>query len=221
MRYLPSLFLFLIFSPLGAQTEVPEVPKKSAHGKPAVVSTEELAGFEALPEDRKKLIENAIRVAKESGWLPYKFGGSSPQEGGFDCSGAMYFVMQKSGLKPPRTSAEQYEWVRKSGRLHTVPEGAQGTDHPSLAALHPGDLLFWTGTYEPTDGRQTNITHVALYLGMEKKDGLHVMINATDGRSYRGKQANGYGVYDFRLPKEGKKSRFIGYGTPPGIAPVL
>ncbi|MFT4176363.1 MAG: NlpC/P60 family protein [Luteolibacter sp.] len=222
MRWIRSFYcLLLTVAPLVAQTEGPSTSKKSGHGKPALISTSELAGFDALPEDRKKLIEQAIRVARESGWLPYQFGGSSPRDGGFDCSGAMYFVMQKSGLKPPRSSAEQYEWVKAAGRFHSVPESVRDTGHPSLAALHPGDLLFWTGTYEPTDGRKTNITHVALYLGMEKKDGHHVMINATDGRSYRGKQANGYGVYDFRLPKEGKKSRFIGYGTPPGIAPKL
>jgi cell wall-associated NlpC family hydrolase len=85
--------------------------------------------------------------------------------------------------------------------------------------LKPGDLLFWSGTYEPTDGRKANITHVAIYLGREGKDKRPVMINATDGRSYRGKQANGYGVYDFYLPKEGSKSIFVGFGTPPGIAP--
>jgi len=27
------------------------------------------------------------------------------------------------------------------------------------------------------------------------------MINATSGRAYRGTKANGYGVYDFRLPR--------------------
>lgn len=58
---------------------------------------------------------------------------------------------------------------------------------------------------------------VALYLGTEKKDGRPVMINSTDGRSYRGQKANGYGVCDFRLPKAQSPSRLVGYGTPPGI----
>jgi hypothetical protein len=30
-----------------------------------------------------------------------------------------------------------------------------------------------------------------MFLGFEKKDGLAVMINASDGRSYRGKKGNG------------------------------
>ena len=59
-----------------------------------------------------------------------------------------------------------------------------------------------------------------MYLGEEAKDRRPVMINSTDGRSYRGIKANGYGVYDFRLPAEGAKIAFLGYGTPPGIAPM-
>lgn len=176
--------------------------------------------FDQLPEDRRKLIESAITVAKDSPWLPYKFGGSSPADGGFDCSGAMYYVMNKAGMKPPRTSSDQYLWLKDAKRLHETPSAPLTPEHPSMAALQPGDLLFWSGTYTPGDGRTTNITHVAIYLGREKKDKRQVMINATDGRSYRGRQANGYGVYDFYLPKEGSKSKFAGYGTPPGIAEI-
>jgi cell wall-associated NlpC family hydrolase len=183
-----------------------------------VIATSDLVDFEKLPEDRKKLIEGAVATARNSPWLPYKFGGSDPKDGGFDCSGAMYFVMTEAGLEPPRTSADQYLWIKKAARLKEVPTAVRDIDHPELATLTPGDLLFWSGTYAPTDGRTANITHVAMYLGKEKKDQRPVMINATDGRSYRGTQANGYGVYDFYLPKEGSKSKFVGFGTPPGIA---
>ena len=62
------------------------------------------------------------------------------------------------------------------------------------------------------------ITHVAIFLGTEKSDKRPVMINSTNGRSYRGVKANGYGVYDFKLPVAGARIAFIGYGTPPGIA---
>jgi cell wall-associated NlpC family hydrolase len=203
-----------------APTEGKDAGKKSPHGQPALIATTDLVDFEALPADRKKLIEGAIKVAKESPWLPYKFGGSSPADGGFDCSGAMYFVMNRAELKPPRTSADQYLWLKENQRLHEAPDVPLTPGHPSLAGLRPGDLLFWSGTYAPTDGRTVNITHVAIYLGLEKKDKRPVMINATDGRSYRGRQANGYGVYDFYLPKEGGKSKFMGFGTPPGIAEI-
>ena len=62
------------------------------------------------------------------------------------------------------------------------------------------------------------ITHVAMYLGRETKDGMRIMINATDGRSYRGTKANGYGVYDFKIPAKDAKAKLVGDGTPPGLA---
>ena len=212
LRVLFALLLTTIITP-GQVAEV-----KAAYGRPALITVAQLKEFETLPADRKKLIERAIAVAKDSPWLPYQFGGSDPKDGGFDCSGAMYFVMQKAGLAPPRTSAEQFLWLKENDRLIEVPADALALDHLALKKLQPGDLLFWGGTYTPGDGRQVNITHVALYLGHEKGDGRAVMINATDGRSYRGVKANGYGVYDFQLPREGSKAVFMGYGTPPGIA---
>jgi len=187
--------------------------------RPALIAPSSLVDFETLPEDRKRLLKLAIAVAKESPWLPYRFGGSDPKEGGFDCSGAVHFVLTKAGLTPPRSSVDQYLWLKTANRLMEPPAKLTDMDDPSLKNLRPGDLLFWGGTYTPSDGRKLTITHVAIYLGKEKSDGLSVMINATDGRSYRGKKANGYGIYDFRLPSAGSKSIFMGYGTPPGIKP--
>ncbi len=193
-------------------------PGQSGFGKPAIIATSDLVGFDALPADRRKLIELAISLARDSPWLPYTVAGSEPADGGFDCSGAMHFVMRKAGLDPPRTSAGQYLWLKTGGRLHEVPADAIKLDHPSLKKLHPGDLLFWGRYGETEDFEKFTISHVAMYLGTEKKNGLAVMINSTDGRSYRGTKANGYGVYDFRLPLAAAKVSFMGYGTPPGIA---
>jgi cell wall-associated NlpC family hydrolase len=130
----------------------------------------------------------------------------------------MYFVMRKCKLDPPRSSGTQLRWLKEKGRFYEVPADATSLDHPSLKKLRPGDLLFWGRIDEAA--KEPRINHVAMYLGTEKKDGLAVMINSTDGRSYRGVQANGYGVYDFRLPKAGSTSVFLGYGTPPGIAEI-
>ena len=214
LRVLLAVFLTTITS----SGQVAEV--KVAYGRPALIAVAQLKEFDTLPADRKKLIEGALAVAKDSPWLPYLFGGSDPKDGGFDCSGAMYFVMHKAGLEPPRTSAEQYLWLKENDRLIDVPADAMALDHLALKKLQPGDLLFWGGTYAPGDDRKVNITHVALYLGHEKSDGRAVMINATDGRSYRGVKANGYGVYDFQLPRAGSKAVFMSYGTPPGIAEI-
>lgn len=218
MRILP--FILLATSTL-VQAQPVEAEKKSSHAKPMVIESAALMEFPGLPEDRKKLIEGAINVAKDSPWLPYRYGGSDPKDGGFDCSGAMYYVMKKSGLEPPRTSADQYNWLKEKKRLNEVSSDVRSLDHEKMKDLRPGDLLFWGGTYAPTDGRTVNITHVAMYLGHEKNGKRAVMINATDGRSYRGTKANGYGVYDFQLPREGSKAVFMGYGTPPGIEKMM
>jgi peptidoglycan DL-endopeptidase CwlO len=191
---------------------------KKPTGKPALITAADLADFGSLPKDRRKLIEAAITVARDSPWLPYTAQGSKPADGGFDCSGAMFFVMKSVGLDPPRTSAAQYEWLDQNERLCKVSATITDLKHPSLKNLRPADLLFWGRSAGMDSGAKVTITHVAMYLGEEAKDRHPVMINSTDGRTYRGSKANGYGVYDFRLPKPGSRISFIGYGTPPGIA---
>jgi cell wall-associated NlpC family hydrolase len=190
-----------------------------AHAAEAVplLETYDLRGFDDLSEPRQKLIQAAFEAGKEVAGMPYKYGGNSPEDGGFDCSGAVHYVLHKAGLNPPRTSANQFLWVRENSKLHPVPAAAVDAQDKCFSKLKPGDLVFWSGTYEPKDGRLVKITHVAIFLGYEKKDGRAVMINATDGRSYRGKKGNGFGVYDFRVPRKGGKSRMVGYGTPPGL----
>jgi hypothetical protein len=183
-----------------------------------MIAGSDLRGFAELPESRRELIGAALKAADEVAGMPYKYGGNGAAEGGFDCSGAMYHVLRKAGLKPPRTSADQFLWVRENSKLHPVPLAAHDISHESFASLKPGDLLFWTGTYEPDDARLVKITHVAMFLGYEEKDGRAVMINATDGRPYRGAKVNGYGICDFRVPVADSKSRLVGYGTPPGLA---
>lgn len=195
-------------------------PRPAGTVRPALIAVTDLAGFATLPAGRRKLIEAALAVAKNSPWLPYLPGGADPAGGGFDCSGAMYYVMRQCGLAPPRTSSGQYHWVRDHHLLHRVADGASAADDPSLAGLRPGDLLFWGSGGMADDDAGNTITHVAMYLGREAKDGRQVMINATDGRSYRGTKANGYGVYDFRLPGPEAKARLVGYGPPPGLSEV-
>lgn len=195
-----------------------KTPVKPAYGRPALVAIKELADFDGLAADRKKLIEIAIATARDSPWLPYAYGKADPAQGGFDCSGAMYYVMTRAGLKPPRSSAAQYAWLLDQKRMRVVAADATEFDDASLKALRPGDLLFWSTGEMVAGVKALSITHVALYLGREKKDGRRIMINATDGRSYRGVKANGYGVYDFRMPAKEARSRLVGYGTPPGIA---
>lgn len=203
-----ALYLLFAFFPASSQAGAAEVP---------LLETSELRDFSKLGDARKKLIETAIATVKEVAGMPYKFGGNNPKDGGFDCSGATYYILNKVGLDPPRTSSDQFLWVKQHSQLHLVSNIAKDTEDKSFVDLKPGDLVFWSGTYVPTDGRKAAITHVAIFLGYEEKDGWPVMINSTDGRSYRGKKGNGFGVYDFRVPSAKSKSRMVGYGTPPGL----
>ncbi|MGJ8695799.1 MAG: C40 family peptidase [Verrucomicrobiaceae bacterium] len=185
--------------------------------EPMVLKAEALKEFAELSKERKKVISDALEMARKNQGFRYKFGGASPKAGGFDCSGAMYYLLRKSELKPPRTSSQQYVWVRDAKELTTVPRSVKKVDDAVFEKMLPGDLLFWSGTYAPTDGRTVKITHVGMYLGTEKKDGRPVMICATRGRSYRGVQRDGFGVYDFRIPSSKSRSKFEGYGPPPGL----
>lgn len=209
---IPALILVLALQ--GSGQAVDPIIMLDVKTRPARIESAELAEFSLLPEARRQMIGTALAVAWESSWLPYLAGGADPEDGGFDCSGAMYFVLRKAGLDPPRSSNVQMEWLKKNGRLHRVAEHARDLKHPSLGALKPGDLLFWA--VSAPDGA-VRVHHVAMYLGTEKKDGRPVMIGSTDGRSYRGQKANGYGVHDFRLPKAESASRLLGYGTAPGL----
>ena len=93
--------------------------------------------------------------------------------------------------------------------------GTPALTDASLAGLKPGDLLFWTGTYD-TGARTLPISHVMLYLG-KTKAGRPVMFGASDGRPYQGKRQNGVSVFDFRIPAATSKSKFAGYGPIPGL----
>lgn len=182
----------------------------------AILEVEELAEFAGLSEARQDLLRTAMETAEKASPNPYLFGGNDPSEG-FDCSGAMYFVLRKEGYKPPRTSAQQFVWIRDAGEMHPVGEKVESLEDEIFEKLKPGDLLFWSGTYVPTDGRTVKVTHVAMYAGTEKKDGRRVMISSTEGRSYRRVQSSGMGVQDFRLPSKTSRSKFVGFGSIPGI----
>ena len=201
------VFLAMCFS-VGAE--------EKEYAKPALLRVEDLDGFEELSEGRQELIRTSLVTAREANTKRYLFGGSSPADG-FDCSGAQYYVLRKEGYEVPRTSAQQFVWLRDAGTITILTERVQTLDDEVFGKLEPGDLVFWSGTYVPTDGRNVKVTHVAMYLGKEKKDGRRVMVSATEGRSYRRVQSSGYGVQDFRLPSKTSRSKMVGFGSIPGV----
>ena len=134
-----------------------------------------------------------------------------------DCSGTVFRVLMDSGIKDtPRQSDEMCRWVMRRTMLYRTENPASLKD-ATFSALKPGDLLFWTGTYETSAPRELPISHVMIYLGKRKKDGKPVIFGASDGRSYDNQRRNGVSVFDFPLPKQGDKSAFYGYGPVPGL----
>ncbi|MCB2293688.1 bifunctional lysozyme/C40 family peptidase [Clostridium algoriphilum] len=88
-----------------------------------------------------------MKVALKYEGRPYVFGGSSPAQG-FDCSGIIQYAYSQVGVKLSRTAQNQFD---------------QSTIVPSSEAK-PGDLVFFTGTYDCPD----YITHVGIYVGNNK-----------------------------------------------------
>lgn len=82
--------------------------------------------------------DTAVQAAYSALGVPYKWGGSNPDEG-FDCSGLTMWSWAQAGVSLPHSSAAQYAAL----------------PHVSKDAIQPGDLLFF---YQP-------ISHVAIYVG--------------------------------------------------------
>ncbi len=131
-----------------------------------------------------------------------------------DCSGTVYYLLNDAGLKDvPRDSSGMYKWVWMRSRFVAV--NSSSPDSFEYAALKPGDLLFWTGTYKVD--HDPPVTHVMIYLGINRHSGRRVMVGASEGRRFEGKSRYGVSVFDFTLPRPDSTSRFIGYGPPPGL----
>jgi cell wall-associated NlpC family hydrolase len=86
----------------------------------------------------------AVADALQLQGQPYVNGGESPQEG-FDCSGLVFYVYNKQGLRLPRDTASLAKQL-----LPVKPEQRQ-----------PGDLLFFTMNSKP-------LSHVAIYVGQDR-----------------------------------------------------
>ena len=98
-------------------------------------------GNEYTSEAAQRLLEEA---AKYLG-TPYVWGGYAP--GGFDCSGFVSYCLTHSGVK-------------NTGRL--TAQGLYDICTPvSQSDAQPGDLIFFTGTYDAG----VPVTHIGIYVG--------------------------------------------------------
>ena len=185
------------------------------HAPNATLDPTDLAEFSAQPPRVQELITAALALTKRN--LGYTFGSDDPARGGMDCSGTISYVLRAHGWKDvPRDSPSQYAWTRTAGgAFHEV--ASKSADSAEFAGLRPGDLLFWSGTYN-TGRSGVAVSHVMLYLGTETTTHQRVMFGASDGRSYHGVQRFGVSVFDFKMPRPDQvKTDFLGYARIPSL----
>lgn len=85
-----------------------------------------------------------IDFALEKLGMKYVWGGESDDEGGYDCSGLLWYAFKAAGIDMPRVSMTQATRGKRVG----------------LEQLKPGDLVAWEN-----NPRQSGADHIALYLG--------------------------------------------------------
>ena len=79
-----------------------------------------------------------------------------------DCSGTIYFLLQKAGIAgAPRSASEQYVWVRKANTFQAVISNR--SDSFEFNALRPEIFCFGRGTYAVKS--DPPVTHSMIYLG--------------------------------------------------------
>jgi cell wall-associated NlpC family hydrolase len=206
----------------GSSTNVvtPATPPSAKNAtRVATLAVSDLREYATLAAPVQQLLANALKLTTLD--LSYNYGSSDPSTGGMDCSGTVWYLLQAAGLKDvPRDASGMYKWVWMRSRFEAVT--SSNPDTFELAPLRPGDLLFWTGTYAMD--HDPPVTHVMIYLGLNRLTGRRVMVGASEGRRFNGQSMYGVSVFDFTLPgakhSGGTESRFIGYGAIPGLESV-
>ena len=192
-------------------------------GKPtappiASIASSEISGYDNYSAEVRRVIDLGLSLTTQN--LGYKYGSADPASGGMDCSGLIYYVLSKSGIKDvPRDAREQYIWVRKAGNFQAVL--AHRDDTFELDALKPGDLLFWVTPYSVS--REPDVIETMIYVGRDKATNQRLMIGASEGRTYKGQLRKGVGIFDLKIGRAASKTSkepaavFVGYGHVPGL----
>lgn len=102
--------------------------------------------LQAPINNRQQKIDTVIGTAQSLIGTPYVWGGRSPQDGGFDCSGFTQYVYKQVGVDLNRISRDQ---------------ATQGF-YVARADLEPGDLVYFSLAGDGT------ISHVGIYIGNGK-----------------------------------------------------
>ena len=169
-----------------------------------------------MPAADDVLLSEAQALAAQK--IPY--GGTMMPPGesmpwSMDCSNASRYLLQRAhGVELPRTASEQYEFVRREGRIKRVGGLFGGVPATPWWAkrLRPGDLLFWEHTYKPA--RKPPVTHVMVYLGRDENGDL-LMAGAQNSHGvgiYKLQPRVSYGGHGGFLGLFRKKGRLAAFG---------
>lgn len=87
-------------------------------------------------------VSSPISYALAMAGQPYVSGGESLAEGGFDCSGLVYYAYRQIGITLPRSSGSQYTYFKNNaGRFTTNKNELQYGD----VVFFPGHVAFYVG----------------------------------------------------------------------------
>lgn len=102
-----------------------------------------------------------VRVARGYLGQPYVWGGESEAEGGYDCSGFVYSVLNKCGMKVPRTTAQGYSALGKK-----------------VSNIQSADLLYFGKSVK-------RITHIAIAINSTQM--IESQGNSKNSKTNKGK----------------------------------
>lgn len=104
---------------------------------------------------------DVVRTARGYLGKPYVWGGESEAEGGYDCSGFVYSVLNKCGMKVPRTTAQGYSSLGKK-----------------VTNIRSADLLYFGKSVK-------RITHIAIAINSTQM--IESMGNSKNTKTNKGK----------------------------------
>lgn len=102
-----------------------------------------------------------VKVARTYLGKPYVWGGESETEGGYDCSGFVFSVLNKCGMKVPRTTAQGYSILGKT-----------------VSNIQSADLLYFGKSIK-------RITHIAIAINSTQM--IESIGNSKNTKTNRGK----------------------------------
>lgn len=145
---------------------------------------------------------------------PYVWGGESEAEGGYDCSGFVYSVLNKCGMKVPRTTAQGYSALGrtvtdiKSGDLLYFGKSAKRITHIAIA-VNSSQMIESVGNSKNTKTNKgkgvsiTNISHRRDLVAVKRIAGFKKEKVATMSLLKKGTKNNDVTVFEILMSKLG------------------